>query len=490
MAEQLDTASLQPDTSSVPRIRLSEIGYTGLNVLNGQILEESRRELQFPNSIDTYKKMALDTTLSSALSLYEMMISRVKWDVEPPEDATPQEKARAEYVESLMDDMEHSWWSFIREVTSMYTYGFCVNEKVFRRRYKANGSRFNDGLVGIKKLPIRSQDTISKWLFSDNGRELAGLEQDLTGVTDLYRYTKIADTVITIPRDKFLLFRANPRRESPEGNSPLKSCYMSWKWRVGMEEHEAVGVTREMRGVPIVYIPPRYMSSDASQEEKEIYEYWKNVVRNLHYNEQAGMVMPLQYDPEAKQPLFKFELMSIQGTKGYDVNAIINRYDNKMLMAFFSDLLKMGQEKVGSFSLAGAKTSMLAMAIEYRLSEITDVLNSDLIKQIYALNGWEDERLPKFVHEDLDEADLDEFSKAIQRIKAVGLISPTAGNVNTIAEKLGLPDRVEEDMDQDELNILLGKPTSRSGDGMEKGAGNGTSDTVSADDNSSSNLEN
>lgn len=48
----------------------------------------------------------------------------------------------------------------------------------------------------------------------------------------------------------------------------------------------------------------------------------------------------------------------------------------------------------------------------------------------------------------------------------------------------GWPDEVDEDMDQEELNVLLGKPTSRSGDGLEKGSGNGTSDEVADNDNS------
>lgn len=135
---------------------------------------------------------------------------------------------------------------------------------------------------------------------------------------------------------------------------------------------------------------------------------------------------------------------------------------------------------------------MLAMGIEARLKEIQDVLNNDLIPWIYKMNGWRDEKLPKFVYGDLDEIDLEAYSKAIQRIKAVGLIAPTAKNVNHIAEILDLPDEVDEEMDQEELNVLLGKPTSRSGDGMSTSTGglNGTGGSAPEDDNSSMNPEN
>ena len=455
-------AEIEADDVSAPRLRLSEVGYTGLHVSNGQILEESKQELRFPESIKTYKKMAMDTTLSSALGLYEMMVARVGWRCVPPKDPTPAEQAKADFVNSCLEDMEHSWFEFIKEATSMYTFGFSVHEKVYRQRLKRTGSKYNDGLIGLRKLPIRSQDTISKWIFDSTGRNLVGLEQDVTFSDDLYRFTTLKDTKVTIDRPKFLLFRSNVKRDNPEGVSLLKNCYQSWKWRLALEEHEAIGVSREMRGIPVIYIPPHYMSPDASAEQKAIYDYYKRAVTNLHMNEQTGMVMPMAYDPDSKQPLFKFELMSVMGTKGYDVGSIIQRYDNKMLMAFYADLLKMGQEKVGSFSLAGAKTNILAMAIEHRLMEIQTVLNTDLIPQLFALNKWADERLPTFEFDDLDELDLDEFSKAVQRIFSVNAIEFDRPVANLIRKKIGVEERdVKEEVSEDELP----NNRSRSGDG-------------------------
>lgn len=478
-------ADIEPDDVSAPRLKMSETGYTGLHMSNGQILEEARRELRFPESVKTYKKMAMDTTLSSAIGLYEMMICRVGWKCVPPDDATEDEKKKAAFVNSCMDDMEHSWFDFIKEVSSYATYGFCVNEKVYRQRLRRTGSRYNDGLIGIKKLPIRGQDTISKWLYSEDSRRLTGLEQSIDGNIDPYRFRVNVDTEVGIPREKFLLFRANVKKDNPEGESPLKSCYQSWKWRTTIQEHEAIGVSREMRGLPVFYIPPRYMSPDATPEEKAIYDYYMNAARNLHQNEQTGMVLPMAYDPESRQPLFKLDLLSVSGSRGYDVNQIIQRYNNEMLMAFWADILKMGQDKVGSFSLAGAKTNILAMAIEHRLKEIQSVLNKDLIPQLFALNRWADERLPKFVFDDLDEVDIDDFSKAIQRVMSVNGIEFDRPVANTIREKLGVkPKPEDEKINEDELP----NNRSRSGDGF-KGAGEGTGTSVSPRDDSTANVE-
>lgn len=480
-------AGLEADTDAIPRIKLGEIGYTGLHISNGQILEEAKRELRFPECVRTYKNMAMDTTLSSALNLYEMMVGKVDWKCVPPDDPTETEKARAEFVNSCKDDMEHTWFDFISEVTSSFTYGFSIHEKVYRRRLKRFGSKYDDGRVGLRKLPIRSQDTVEKWIYADNARDLIGVEQSLEGVIDYYRVKSNGGTSVEIPREKFLLFRCNAKKDNPEGTSPLKSCYTSWKWRTMLEEKEAIGIVREMNGVPIVSIPPRYMSEDASDAEKAIYEYYKNMVRNIQMNEQAGIVMPLAYDPDSRQPLFKFELLSVAGSKGYDVGATINRYDNKMLMAFFSDLLRLGQEKVGSFSLAGAKTSILAMAIEYRLREIKSVLDKDLIPSLFAMNGWTDERLPTFQFSDLDEPDLSEFSQAVQRIFAVGAIERDRDVMNLVRERLGAKPKGEEEPVDEEA---IPNNRTRSGDGMAAGSGNGTSTSVAVADTSSSNMGN
>ena len=53
-----------------------------------------------------------------------------------------------------------------------------------------------------------------------------------------------------------------------------------------------------MVGTPCVSIPPIYMSPDATVEQKAVYEYYKNMVRNLERNEQSGIILPNAYDPD------------------------------------------------------------------------------------------------------------------------------------------------------------------------------------------------
>jgi len=250
MAEDLD---LQKGDSTPPRLRMGETSTVGLKVSNDRIYEEMKSELRWPQVITTYKQMGYDATIASAIGLFEMMIARVDWDVEAPLDATEEQKKKAKFIAQCKDDMEHTWMNFIQEVSSYLTYGFSVHEKVYRRRLKADGSKYDDGLIGWKKLPVRSQDTIEKFLFSNDGRDVVGVQQDLSASYDLNRFRNIlaSSNKIEIPRKKFMLFRTNPKRNNPEGNSPLKKCYFAWKYRSTIEEQEAIGISRDMVGMPV-----------------------------------------------------------------------------------------------------------------------------------------------------------------------------------------------------------------------------------------------
>jgi hypothetical protein len=490
--EKLD---LSQGSEKIPNIRLSEVGTTGLSINDGRVEEQVRKELRWPHVITTYKNMYNDPMINAAVNLIEMMIAKVDWKVTAPDNPTPEQLSKTKFIEQCMGDMEHSWEDFIKEVLSYIVYGFSVNEKVFRYRDKKSGSAYEDNLIGWRKLAPRSQDTLADWEWSTDGRKLKGVYQDLSRVSNNVGrfgafFEKQDAKGIFIKRDKFLHFRYNPRRDNPLGNSPLNACWLPYKFRSIIEEQEAIGIARDLKGMPILGLHPKYMSPDATDEDKAIYEYYKNVMRNIQNNEQGTLIYPLMYNDQGKK-IIEFELMSSEGSKSYDTNSIIKRYDDKILTALFADILKLGQDTHGSFSLAGAKTNIVAVNIEARLKEISSVINNDLVKQTFKLNGWGDTQLPKITYEDLDEEDLDELSKLVQRIAAVGFLPKSKEIVSQIVKRSGF-DGWEAilEMSDEEFEKLFPEPTSRSGDGMEEGSGNGTSKSVSKKDNSSSNNEN
>ena len=480
----------------IPRIALGEQGVTGLRVVNKRILQESIEAFRYPRFIRTVAEMRNNPTVGSAMNVYRMMMARIPWDVAAPEGATDQEKARADAVRTMMSDMDHSWGSFIDSVIPYLEYGFSVNEKVYRRRLKRNGSKHNDGLIGLKALPVRSQETICGWVFSKDGRELLEVEQSLLHVENAHLFADRVDSnnKLRIKRNKFLLFSASATNGNPEGNSIFKNIYLAFKQLSLLQDQELLGVAKDIQGILKIVLPPRYFDVNASAEDKAVLTRFQQIIDNYNAGTQRGLLVPGMIDPESKMHLFTYDLMESKGGAKYDTESIIRRLQGDILSALSVDVLKLGSEGSGSFSLAESKSSILALAIDYRMSEIAAVLNNDLMRSIYEMNGWDTSRMAKFVYEDVDEVSLEEFSKAVQRIFSTSAIEVDRPVMNKIRDMLGLPLKPEdEEVDKEALPANMSGTSSRSGDGMAvgtTGSGTGKDPFNNASDKSVDNQEN
>lgn len=490
-------ASMQPNVEAltqgdvpIPRLKLGQSSFNGLWTAAGTIVEECNSELRWPMCMQTYKKMAKDATIAPALNLVEMAIARVPWSVKIPEGYEEQLKDKAEFLRQVMNDMDHSWGSFIRQATSFNRFGFAPVEKVYRKRYKKTGSKFDDGLVGLKCLPLIAQDTVSSWEWDDSGRNLSGLYQYSVEPGGKRVNLKSSWKEEFIPVKKFMLLRNNPLKNNPEGESPLKSVYMAWKYKTNLEEFQATGVSSDVRGLKVLYIPPRYMAEDASPEDAAVFEYYKNIMRNLHMNEQSGLILPQVLDDQGEQ-YFKFDVISVTGQKAFDTTAIIASYKNEIISALMASQLILGQGGGGSFSLAESLQSISNMAIESKLIEIRDQLNHDLVVQLFQLNGWDTSVVPYFDFGDLVSPDLDVLSKFLQRTASVGLISQDANTINWISQQANMPTPFEDQtISIDDARMQLTGYSSGAGEGQAT-AGEGTSTSPTGQgDSSSSNMEN
>ena len=80
-------------------------------------------------------------TIAPALNLMEMDIAKAEWLVKIPEGHEDDLKEKAKFLETVIEDMEHTWNDFIRQAATFNRYGFAPVEKVYRRRTRANGKQ-------------------------------------------------------------------------------------------------------------------------------------------------------------------------------------------------------------------------------------------------------------------------------------------------------------------------------------------------------------
>ena len=209
-------------------------------------------------------------------------------------------------------------------------------------------------------------------------------------------------------------------------------------------------------------------------------------MRNLQMNEQSAVILPQVIDPESKQPMFKLDLLSVDGKKNFDISKIKEYYKTLIFVSLFADILIQGTTSTGSFALGTIKNSLSGAHAERLISSIAEVLQNDLIKMTYQLNGWDESRIGKFDFDGIEPADLDTFSSAIMRMGASGYVPKTLEVINAVLSNLGI-DALPEDT---VLEDILPESKSRSGDGAAAGTGNGTSSSVASQDNSIANMSN
>ena len=201
------------------RINYKQLGVSGLKRYGGYVHEEFLPNLRWPWAGRVYQEMASnDATIGAILYLAEMLIRGTMWSVKPASDS-PRDVEAAKFLESCMNDMDMTWANTICEILSMMTYGFSFHEVVYKVRrgpFENNSkykSKYSDGKIGWRRIPIRSQASLLEWEFDEEGNVSAFVQQ----AEPDYR-------VIRIPMSKGLLFRTNSSRENPEGRSLLRNA--------------------------------------------------------------------------------------------------------------------------------------------------------------------------------------------------------------------------------------------------------------------------
>jgi len=492
-----DNISLETGSNDTPTLTMGEIGRSGLIVLGGNIFEECQEELRWPKAAETFKEMSKDASIAAALDYVDNKVATAQWEVKIPEGYDKQLKDHAIFLKQCMNDMEHTWTDFIKQAASFGRYGFSIIEKVYRYREKDKGSKYNDLLIAPRKLALRSPESVDRFRWTGSGKDLAGFYQNVWSMNsnpvNLEGWGYIDGprelTQKFIPRKKFLLCRHNPQKDSPTGTSPLASVWQAWKMKQAYQEAEALGAAQDANAFKILFLPPDYLVQDADEDKKEALKMFQKALTNAHKARESGIILPYVTDEQGKK-MFDFDVKNIAGTSRYDTHGIINRYNQEILVGLFADVLALGNSGGGSYSLSESKLSVIDLAVRARLDEIRNQINHDLVRQIFELNGWDTEVMPYFEYRLPEAVNLEELGKFIQRVKAVGMLPITPKVVNWVLKLAEIPYQCDEKTTTEELLLLMGDPTSRSGDGMESGLNSGTGSGTSGGDKSTGNKEN
>ena len=410
-----------------------EIGRTGLRYYSGRIAEEFLPELKGQRGMKLYREMSEnDDVVGAILYAIEMLIRQATWHVQPGGSSQKDEEA-AEFVESCMNDMQTTWTDTLSEMLSFLIYGWSAHEIVYKRRMGMNddprlSSKYDDGLIGWRKLPIRSQDSLYQWEFDE--------EDNLVAMTQMpapsYR-------MITIPMSKLLLFRTRSRKDSPEGQSILRNAYRAYHFKKRIQEIEGIGIERDLAGFPVLTAPegvdiwdtndPAMVACKAAADE---------LVKNIRRDAMEGLTLPRGWE---------LSLLSTGSRRQFDTNQIIERYDARIAMTVLADFVLLGHQQVGSFALSSDKTKMFSVAICSFLDVIAEVFNNKAIPKLIQANAGSFAgvtQMPQLEHGDVETQDIEKLGRYVSELTGAGVLLPDENLERYLREQAGIPERVDE----------------------------------------------
>ena len=408
-------------------------------------MEEFLPELQGIRGVQTYTEMVdNDATIGGVWFAIEMLMRNADFQVEPG-GKSAKDKEAAEFIESCLNDMEETWPEFLSECLSFLIYGWSYHEICYKRRMgKTNSpltnSKYNDGLVGWRKLPIRAQDTLFGWEYKDGTDDLIGMTQQPP--PDFEK--------VTIPLDKALHFKTRSRKGNPEGRSIFRNAYRAWYVKKRLEEIEGYGMERDLAGFPVLYAPADMDIFDSEDPEMvKMLAYAQSLISGIRRDALEGVVLK---GGTNDSPGWKLELLASSGKRQFDTNAIIERWDKRIATTVLADFIMLGQQQVGSFALADSKTKIFALAIGAYLEVICEVFNNQAIPRLIDMNGdhFKDiTEYPRMTHGDIEEVDIVQLSTYVKELAGVGLLTPDEELEKMLRRAANLPEKLETDTPKD-----------------------------------------
>ena len=432
------------------------LGISGENTINGQIRsDEFLPELRGKKAIRKYREMRdNDSTIGAVMYATEQVLRDVDLKVCPINDSE-EAKREADFVESVLCDMDHTLDDHIAEALSCLSYGFAWFEVVYKRRVgptQSNDkkrSKYTDGRMGVRKIAMRAPWTVSRFDVDNKTGDIQGIYQDggYAGTTKHY-----------IPSRKSLYYRTTSLNGDPSGRSILRNAYTSYEYLNNLQAIEAIAVERELAGIPVARIPSEYLSPDATSSQVQFKSNLEQILRDVKFNEQGYIITPSDTYPDKDGSptnirLVDVELMSSSGSRNIDIDPIVRRYQHDIARSVLSEFLMLGSQG-GSYALSKSKTDLFLRALESYIQQIVDVLNKQLVERLWELNGLDYSLMPTIRAGDVAPHDLREIAGFLRNLNGADInVSnhpEVIQNLMDIADLNYDPDRETETEEQDE----------------------------------------
>jgi len=397
---------------------LSQIGIKGLKNLAGRVNEEYLTLIKsWDKESKIYLEMRDDVIVGTLLDAIKLPLLKAPITVETAPEMTPGDEAAADWLTDAMHNMyRQTWESHTSDMLEALDFGFAIGEIVLEKRA--------DGRLWIKNLDPRGQetlDTVNGWGFG------TGQERD----TALAFNQRDPDSgeVFPIPLTKCVHVAYRGRKGNPQGKSLLRSVYRTWRMCRDLENLEAIGIERDVGGMPVAKLPE---GDIGDQDETDLRE----TLKNLRNDDALYLLLPFGVEVEPYGA----------GSKQYDVGAVIERKQKEILGRGFAQFLKLGMDNVGTQALVQGSQDFFMFALKSVQTFLLEAWNLQLVPYLFRFNSFPGmSGLPQFVWSEPGKVDFTGIINALNAAVTGKLFTPTDTDEDKVREIFDWPELPESE---------------------------------------------
>lgn len=410
------------------------------------------------------RMVATDDTIGAMMWAIETTLAQIRWTHEPRDNGKkstdPKAIEAAEFANSILLDMDHSFQDHVEEAVTMVPFGFSVSEIQFKRRDGVD-SRFTDGLYGIEGLVHCDQKATSGW-GTKNGRAVSYKTLTTQGEKE-------------VPLNRALHYTIRGSSRRPAGRTLFSNIHRSWVLKNNIQDSEAIGIRRELAGLPIAKVPKEDMdkalkakiAGDAATPDQRAAAARIQAMllgaTKMRFNETAGMVIPSDPYPGENGGLsniaqYEFDILTGAGQRTVDTNSAIGRYDRAIARVAMMQFLHLGDRSTGSYNLSENQSSLALKSMRALVGKIEGEWQRKALRMIWLLNGLDLRWLPEIKTSPLTEEDLNTIGQFLDRLaSAMDLLNQEPELKKAMFSKVGVEpnEDVEAQLPQDRPDPAL-----------------------------------
>jgi hypothetical protein len=453
----IDTRTLAVEPSEKRATPTKQKAVSGTPIYGGYIQSgESNANLQGSTKYITYSNNVSNVSIIGASVAYFLaLIAKANWRVEPA-DETMEAAKKAEWVETVLDEMEISWTRVVKRAAMYKMYGFSLQEWTAKK--------LEDGTIGFKCIKPVAQKTVEKWDTDKHGNIKGIVQRSPQDGKEIY-----------LPMEKLVYFVDDAVNDSPEGLGVFRLIAETAAELRRFEQLEGFGYETDLRGIPVGKAPLSELQEmvrdgDLTQNEvTAILAPFKLFMQNHIKGPSLGLMLDsatYRSDDESASPSgadkYSVELLSSSSSSQEAIGEAIVRKQQEIARVFGTENLLVGSNS-GSNALSKDKSQTFRLTVDSVLRELSRGFDY-LIDVLWDLNGYDKKKKPTLSTEALQFDDVTAVTQALRDLALSGApLDPNDQGIVEVRRMVGLsPPLVPEE--EEEMSLIGGakKPPSPS----------------------------